>query len=94
MTDYKRMTKALSAELMQRECRLSNRQMRMLMWKQLQDGKLVMRQREVVLSETLWRAMQSLPCQEGFIFDKSFKLPPEKPKKRVIIMQMAKTLMQ
>lgn len=88
MTDYKQMTKALSAELLKRECRLSNRQMILLRWNQIQDGKLILRQREVELSETLAKALESLPCSNRYIFGNEPLLPPEKQKLKDKIAKM------
>lgn len=82
MTDYKSLTKALSAELLRRECRLSERQLMLLQWKQIDDGKLVMRQREVELSKILVVALDSLPCSDRYIFGRSPLLPPEKTEEK------------
>lgn len=78
MTDYKQLTKALSAELMRRECRLSERQLMLLQWKQIEEGRLKLRQREVELSEILNIALGTLPCYDRYIFGRSPLLPPEK----------------
>ena len=68
MTDYKQMTRMLSAELLRKECRLSERQMRLLKLEQIEQGKLKLRQREVELSEPLAKALDSLPCSKRYIF--------------------------
>lgn len=77
MADYKSLTKALSAELLRRECKLSERQIMLLRWNQIEDGKLVTRQREVELSEVLVKALESLPCSDRYVFGRSPLLPPE-----------------
>ena len=82
MTDYKQLTKALSAELMRRECRLSERQIMLLQWEQIGEGKLKLRQREVELSETLLTALESLPCRDRYVFGTSPLLSHEKTEEK------------
>lgn len=82
MTDYKSLTKALSAELLRRECRLSERQLMLLQWQQIGEGKLKLRQREVELSETLVKALESLPCSDRYVFGRSPLLPPEETEEK------------
>lgn len=71
MTNQKQLVRALSAELLMREARISERQLMLLKWEQIGEGKLILRQREVELSENLYNALLSLPCQSKFIFGRS-----------------------
>ena len=81
-TDYKSLIKALSAELLRRECRLTERQLMLLQWNQIEDGKLIMRQREVKLSKILVVALDTLPCSDRYVFGRSPLLPPEKTEEK------------
>lgn len=84
MTNYKAMTTALSAELLKRETRISERQLRLLRWEQIGEGKLILRQREVKLSETLYSALMSLPCSDRYVFGSTPLLPETEAKTGVI----------
>lgn len=71
MTNYKKLCRQLTAELVRRETRLSERQMMLLEWKQIGEGKIILRQREVQISQTAYEAILSLPCSDRYVFGTS-----------------------
>lgn len=71
MTNYKKMCRLLTAELVQKETRLSERQIMLLQWEQIGEGKIILRQREVQLSPIAYEAILSLPCSDRYVFGHS-----------------------
>lgn len=71
MTNYKRLCRVLTAELLKHEARLSERQLMLLEWKQIGEGKIIMRQREAEISEIAYQALLSLPSNSRFVFGTS-----------------------
>lgn len=71
MTNYKRLCRQLTAELVRRETRLSERQMMLLQWEQIGEGKIILRQREVPISDIAYEAILSLPCSDRYVFGHS-----------------------
>jgi hypothetical protein len=71
MTNYKRLCRQLTAELVRRETRLSERQMMLLRWEQIGEGKIILRQREVPISDIAYEAILSLPCHDNYVFGRS-----------------------
>lgn len=71
MTNYKRLCRMLTAELLKHEARLSERQLMLLEWKQIDEGKIIMRQREAEISEVAYQALLSLPSNSRFVFGSS-----------------------
>lgn len=68
MTNYKRLTRLLTFELVKKETRLSERQLMLLRWEQIGEGKIILRQREVEISEIAYEAIMSLPCSDSYVF--------------------------
>ena len=68
MTNYKRLCRQLTTELVKKETRLSDRQIMLLEWKQVGEGKIILRQREVELSKIAYEAILSLPCHDRYVF--------------------------
>ncbi len=71
MTNYKRLCRMLTAELLKHEARLSERQLMLLEWNQIEDCKIIMRQREAQISEIAYQAILSLPSNSRFVFGAS-----------------------
>ena len=71
MTNYKRLCRQLTAELVQKETRLSERQIMLLRWEQIGEGKIILRQREVEISKVAYEAILSLPCSDRYVFGHS-----------------------
>lgn len=68
MTNYKKLCRNLTYELVKKESRLSERQLMLLRWEQIGEGKIILRQREVRISETAYEAILSLPCSDSYVF--------------------------
>ena len=68
MTNYKKLCRTLTYELVKKESRLSERQLMLLRWEQIGEGKIIYRQREVQLSEVAYEAILSLPCSDKYVF--------------------------
>lgn len=75
MTNYKQLSRLLTAELVRRETRLSERQMMLLQWEQIGEGKIILRQREVPISQIAYEAILSLPCSDRYVFGHSPTTP-------------------
>ena len=71
MTNYKKMCRLLTAELVMKETRLSERQIMLLQWEQVGEGKIILRQREVELSPIAYEALLTLPCSDRYVFGHS-----------------------
>lgn len=71
MTNYKKLSRQLTAELVKRETRLSDRQIMLLQWEQIGEGKIILRQREVQISQIAYEAILSLPCSDRYVFGHS-----------------------
>lgn len=68
MTNYKRLCRQLTAELLKHEARLSERQLMLLEWRQIGEGRIVLRQREVEISAIAYDALLALPSNNRFVF--------------------------
>lgn len=75
MTNYKKLCRTLTYELVKKESRLSERQLMLLRWEQIGEGKIIYRQREVQLSEVAYEAILSLPCSSKYVFSASPSTP-------------------
>lgn len=71
MTNYKRLCRQLTVELVRKETRLSERQMMLLRWEQIGEGKIILRQREIQISDVAYQAIMALPCSDNYVFGHS-----------------------
>lgn len=78
MTRQEELVRALTAQLVMREGRMTERQMMLLRWTQYDSGKITMFSgREVQLSEPARRGVESLKKEGRFIFGRTPLFLPE-----------------
>ncbi|MBP5722603.1 MAG: hypothetical protein J6X18_03370 [Bacteroidales bacterium] len=71
MTNYKRLCRQLTAELLKHEAKLSERQLMLLEWKQIGEQKIVLRHREAGISQIAYEGILALPSDNRFVFGRS-----------------------
>lgn len=71
MTNYKQLCRVLTAELLKHEAKLSERQLMLLQWEQIGEGKIKLRQREVEISDTAYKGLLCLPANSRYVFGHS-----------------------